>query len=142
MKRIHRFVLFSYFGPLVMTFFIVLFILIMQFLWKYIDDLVGKGLDIVTLGELLFYFAVSFMPMALPLAILLAALMTFGNMGENLELTALKSSGISLQRIMLPLIILIILISFGAFFFQTMFCHIQTLNPGHYCMTSKNKGPN
>ncbi len=101
-----------------MTFFIVLFILIMQFLWKYIDDLVGKGLDIVTLGELLFYFAVSFMPMALPLAILLAALMTFGNMGENLELTALKSAGISLQRIMLPLIVFIILISIGAFFFS------------------------
>ena len=101
-----------------MTFFIVLFILIMQFLWKYIDDLVGKGLEIVTLGELLFYFAVSFVPMALPLAILLAALMTFGNMGENFELTALKSSGISLQRIMLPLIILIILISIGAFFFS------------------------
>lgn len=118
MKRIHRFVLFSYFGPLVMTFFIVLFILIMQFLWKYIDDLVGKGLDIVTLGELLFYFTISFMPMALPLAILLAALMTFGNMGENLELTALKSAGISLQRIMLPLILFIILISIGAFFFS------------------------
>jgi len=101
-----------------MTFFIILFILIMQFLWKYIDDLVGKGLDIVTLGELLFYFAISFMPMALPLAILLAALMTFGNMGENFELTALKSSGISLQRIMLPLIVLIILISVGAFFFS------------------------
>jgi len=64
-----------------MTFFIVLFILIMQFLWRYIDDLVGKGLNLVTLGELLFYFTVSFMPMALPLAILLAALMTFGNMG-------------------------------------------------------------
>ena len=101
-----------------MTFFIVLFILIMQFLWKYIDDLVGKGLELVTLGELLFYFSVSFVPMALPLAILLAALMTFGNMGENFELTALKSSGISLQRIMLPLIILIILISIGAFFFS------------------------
>lgn len=101
-----------------MTFFIVLFILIMQFLWKYIDDLVGKGLDIVTLGELLFYFTISFMPMALPLAILLAALMTFGNMGENLELTALKSAGISLQRIMLPLILFIILISIGAFFFS------------------------
>ena len=101
-----------------MTFFIVLFILIMQFLWRYIDDLVGKGLNLVTLGELLFYFTVSFMPMALPLAILLAALMTFGNMGENFELTALKSSGISLQRIMLPLILFIILISIGAFFFS------------------------
>jgi len=90
----------------------------MQFLWKYIDDLVGKGLDLPTLAELLMYFSISFIPMALPLAILLASLMTFGNLGENLELTALKSAGISLQRIMTPLIVLVILISIGAFFFS------------------------
>ena len=101
-----------------MTFFIVLFIQIMQFLWKYIDDLVGKGLDLPTLSELLFYFSVSFIPLALPLAILLAALMTFGNLGENLELTALKSSGISLQKIMSPLIFLVVFLSIGAFFFS------------------------
>ncbi len=118
MKRLHVFIIRSFIGPLILTFFIVLFILIMQFLWKYIDDLVGKGLDFPTLSELLFYFSVSFIPMALPLAILLASLMTFGNLGENLELTALKSSGISLQRIMTPLIVLVIFISIGAFFFS------------------------
>ncbi|UCG26927.1 MAG: LptF/LptG family permease [Bacteroidales bacterium] len=118
MKRLHLFVIKSFIGPLVLTFFIVLFILIMQFLWKYIDDLVGKGLELDTLSELLFYFSVSFIPMALPLAVLLASLMTFGNLGENLELTALKSAGISLQRIMTPLIILVIMISIGAFFFS------------------------
>jgi lipopolysaccharide export system permease protein len=104
MKRLHFYIIKSFVGPLILTFFIVLFIQIMQFLWKYIDDLVGKGLNLPTISELLFYFSVSFVPLALPLAILLAALMTFGNLGENLELTALKSSGISLQKIMSPLI--------------------------------------
>ena len=80
-----------------MTFFIVLFIVLMQFLWKYIDDLVGKGLSIDVLGELFFYAAVSMVPMALPLAILLASLMTFGNLGEKFELTAMKASGISVN---------------------------------------------
>lgn len=101
-----------------MTFFIVLFIVLMQFLWKYIDDLVGKGLSMSLIGELFFYAAVSLVPMALPLAILLASLMTFGNFGEKFELTAMKASGISLIHAMRPLIVLIAFISVGAFFFQ------------------------
>ncbi len=101
-----------------MTFFIVLFIVLMQFLWKYIDDLVGKGLGIGVLGELFFYAAVSMVPMALPLAILLASLMTFGNLGEKFELTAIKASGISLVRAMAPLIVTVGMIAVGAFFFQ------------------------
>lgn len=101
-----------------MTFFIVLFIVLMQFLWRYIDDLVGKGLSIGVLGELFFYAAVSMVPMALPLAILLASLMTFGNLGERSELTAIKASGISLLKVMSPLIGLVSLIAVGAFFFQ------------------------
>ena len=101
-----------------MTFFIVLFIVLMQFLWKYIDDLVGKGLSIDVLGELFFYAAVSMVPMALPLAILLASLMTFGNLGEKFELTAMKASGISLVRVMAPLIVTVGAIAVGAFFFQ------------------------
>ncbi|MDE6272326.1 MAG: LptF/LptG family permease [Muribaculaceae bacterium] len=101
-----------------MTFFIVLFIVLMQFLWKYIDDLVGKGLSMDVLGELFFYAAVSMVPMALPLAILLASLMTFGNLGEKFELTAMKASGISLVRVMAPLIVTVGLIAVGAFFFQ------------------------
>ena len=100
-----------------MTFFVVLFLLLMQFLWRYIDELVGKGLEFKIIGELLFYASSSLVPLAMPLAILLSSLMTFGNMGEYYELTAMKSSGISLRRIMLPLIILVIFISFGAFFF-------------------------
>ncbi len=101
-----------------MTFFIVLFIVLMQFLWKYIDDLVGKGLSMEVLGELFFYAAVTLVPMALPLAILLASLMTFGNLGEKFELTAMKAAGISLLRVMMPLIILISGVAVGAFYFQ------------------------
>lgn len=101
-----------------MTFFIVLFIVLMQFLWKNIDDLVGKGLDISLIAELFFYAAVTLVPMALPLAILLASLMTFGNFGEKFELTAMKASGISLLKAMSPLIVLVSIVAVAAFFFQ------------------------
>ena len=101
-----------------MTFFICLFIVLMQFLWRFVDDLVGKGLTVSVIGELFFYAALTMVPTALPLAVLLASLMTFGNLGEKFELTALKASGISLFKIMKPLIVLMIFISVGAFFFQ------------------------
>lgn len=117
-KRLHLFVLKSFLPLFAMTFFIVLFIVLMQFLWRYIDDLVGKGLSMSVIAELFFYAAVSMVPMALPLAILLASLMTFGNLGERFELTAMKASGISLLRVMAPLIILISGVAVGAFFFQ------------------------
>lgn len=117
-KRLYLFVLKSFLPLFAMTFFIVLFIVLMQFLWKYIDDLVGKGLSMDVLGELFFYAAVSMVPMALPLAILLASLMTFGNFGEKFELTAMKASGISLLQIMKPLTVLIVAVAIGAFFFQ------------------------
>lgn len=108
----------SYVPLLLMTFFICLFIVLMQFLWRYIDDLVGKGLSVDVIGELFFYAALTMVPMALPLAILLASLMIFGNLGEKFELTAMKASGISLLKVMSPLIILISFIAVGAFFFQ------------------------
>lgn len=101
-----------------MTFCICLFIVMMQFLWRYIDELVGKGLSIDVVAELFFYAALSMVPLALPLSILLASLMTFGDLGEHIELTALKSAGISLTTIMKPLAILITLVAIGAFFFQ------------------------
>lgn len=108
----------SYVPLLLMTFFICLFIVLMQFLWRYIDDLVGKGLTVDVIGELFFYAALTMVPMALPLAILLASLMIFGNLGEKFELTAMKASGISLLKVMKPLIFLISFIAVGAFFFQ------------------------
>ncbi len=117
-KRLYLFILQSFLPLFAMTFFIVLFIVLMQFLWKYIDDLVGKGLSFSLIAELFFYAAVTMVPMALPLAILLASLMTFGNFGEKFELTAMKASGISLLKAMSPLIVLISGIAVGAFFFQ------------------------
>ena len=101
-----------------MTFCICLFIVIMQFLWRYIDELVGKGLSLDLIGELFFHAALSLLPLALPLSILLAALMTFGDLGEHVELTALKSSGISLTTIMKPIAILMVFVAIGAFFFM------------------------
>lgn len=118
MKKTYRFILKSYLGPFVMTFFIALFILLMQFLWKYIDDLVGKGLDAYTISQLLFYASATFVPMALPLAVLLSSLMTFGNLGEHYELVALKAAGISVWKIMRPLIYLSFLLSILAFIFS------------------------
>ena len=115
MKKLDIFTIKSYIGPLIATFFISLFVLLMQFLWKYIDELVGKGLDASVIIELLFYASITLVPMALPLAILLASIMTFGNLGEKFELTAIKAAGISLQRTMRPLIILSAIISFAAF---------------------------
>ncbi len=118
MKKLHKFILKSYVGPLLMTFFISVFILVMQGLWRYVDDIVGKGLDVSIMLELLFYVALQTVPMALPLAILLAALMTFGNLGEHYELTAIKASGVSLFRLMKPLIVLTVAVSGMAFWFS------------------------
>ena len=115
MRKLHVLVLKSFLGPLVMTFFIAIFVLLMQFLWKYIDDLVGKGLDLWIIMQLLFYASSTFVPMALPLAILLASLMTFGNLGEHYELVAAKSAGISLRKIMMPLFVFSVLIAGVAF---------------------------
>ena len=118
MKKLHLFMLKSFVGPFVATFFISMFVLIMQFLWRYIDDLVGKGLEGHVISELLFYVSLTLVPMGLPLAVLLASIMTFGSLGENYELTALKAAGISLYRIMKPLIVLIIIFTIAAFFFS------------------------
>ncbi len=110
-----------------MTFFIALFILLMQFVWKYIDDLVGKGLEWYIIAKLLFYASSTFVPLALPLAILLSSLMTFGNLGEHYELVALKSSGISLRRLMAPLVGLSLIISIIAFYFSNNILPIANL---------------
>ncbi len=120
MKKLDTFVLKSYLGPLLMTFFIALFILLMQFVWKYIDDLVGKGLEWYIIVKLLFYASSTFVPLALPLAILLSSLMMFGNLGEHYELVTMKAAGISLSRIMRSLIFVSIFISGMAFYFSNV----------------------
>ena len=113
----------------------------MQFLWRYIDELVGKGLDWTIIAEFLFYVSATLVPMALPLAILLASIMAFGNMGENYELTAMKAAGISLQRIMKPLIILVILISLGAFYFSNNIMPIASLKTATLLRDIKKQNP-
>ena len=127
MKKLDLFILKSYLGPLIMTFFISLFILLMQFVWKYIDDLVGKGLEWYIIVKLLFLASITFVPLALPLSILLSSLMMFGNLGEHYELVAVKSAGISLNRIMRSLIIVSILISGLAFYFSNVVLPVANL---------------
>ncbi|MFN4880314.1 MAG: LptF/LptG family permease [Flavobacteriia bacterium] len=117
MKRLVLFSLKSFTGPFIVTLLISMFMLILQFFWVYIDDLMGKGLSVWVILELLMYVSASLIPLALPLAILLSSLMTFGNLAEHNELTALKASGFSLLRIMRPLIIIVLLISAATFFF-------------------------
>lgn len=126
-KRLHILLLKSFAGPFALTFLIVIFIMVMQFLFKYINELIGKGLEFPVVSEFILYLTASMVPMALPLAILMAALMTFGNLGEYYELTAMKSSGISLVRIMLPLIILIVLMSIGSFAFSNYVLPVANL---------------
>ncbi len=120
----------SYLGPFVFTFFIALFILLLQFLWKYIDDLVGKGLEWYIIAKLMFYASSTFVPLALPLAILLSSLMTFGNMGEHYELVAMKAAGISLRKAMKPLIILSFFLSITAFLFSNYVLPVANLKFG------------
>ena len=118
LKRIDKYVLTNFLTLFFATFFICSFILIMQFLWMNIGEMVGKGLPFGVLMEFFFYAWLSLVPLALPLAILLASLMAFGNMGENLELLAMKSAGVSLFRIMRSLMVFIIFICIGAFVFS------------------------
>lgn len=119
MKRLHRYILSSFIGPFFVTFFICIFVLLMQFLWKYLDELVGKGLEFSIIAELMLYAMSHLVPLALPLSMLLASIMTFGNLGESNELLAMKAAGISLTRIMRSLIILGTFISVFAFYFST-----------------------
>ena len=116
MKRLDRYTLKSFLGPFILTFSIVLFILAMQFLWLYIDELVGKGLSFGVIMEFMAWGSATLLPLVLPLATLLASIMTLGGMGENNELLAIKSAGISLGRVLMPLIFVAVGISIGAFF--------------------------
>ncbi|MFO8067639.1 MAG: LptF/LptG family permease [Bacteroidales bacterium] len=141
MKKLHILLLKSYIGPFIATFFIALFILLMQFLWKYIDDLVGKGLEWYLIGELMFYAAITFIPMALPLAILLSSIMTMGNLGENNELVAFKSAGISLNKIMFPLIVISSFFVITAFYFSNNVLPVANLKMGSLLYDIRHQRP-
>lgn len=117
MKKLDRLILKSYLGPLLLTFVIALFVLLMQFVWKYVDDLVGKGLDFMVIAKLLFYASATFVPMALPIAVLFASIMTMGNFGEKYELVAMKAGGVSLSRVMMPMAVVSLMLTGMAFYF-------------------------
>ena len=127
MKKLYRYIIKSFFGTFILTFFIVVFIWVMQFVWLYVDDLVGKGLEFSIIAELLFYTSITAIPMSLPLALLLALLMCFGNLGEHYELVAMKASGISMWRSMRPLLYFSLFISVLAFFISNSVIPIATL---------------
>ena len=116
-KKLDKLVLKAFIGPFIATFFIALFILMLQNLWKYIDDLVGKDLDFFTICKFLWYASATLLILAIPIAILISSIMTFGNLGERFELVAVKSSGISLLRFMRPLIIVSLFLCIISFFF-------------------------
>lgn len=114
-------------GPFLVTLFIGLLVFILQFLWKHIDDLIGKGFENEVLVELVFYLSLSLVPMVLPLAILLASIITFGSLGEHYELVALKSAGISLLRFMMPLFVAVLFLAALAFYFSNWILPIVNL---------------
>ncbi len=117
-KRLDLYILRNFILSLSATFFICLFVLLMQFLWRYVDELVGKGLEVSILAQFFFYSAMTLVPLALPLSILLASLITFGNFGERLELLSMKAAGISLFRIIQPLVIFVFFLSIGMYYFS------------------------
>lgn len=126
-KKLDKLILKAFVWPFVATFFITLFVLMMQILWKYIDDLVGKGLDMITLIKFLIYASATLVTFAMPISILISSIMTFGKLGENFELVAIKSSGISLLRFMRPLFFISILLSGVAFLFANYITPVANL---------------
>ena len=126
-KKLDTLIIKAFIGPFFATFFIALFVLVMQFFWLYIDDLVGKGLDLATLAHLTGLVTVNWVPLALPLALLLSSIMTFGNLGESFELVAIKSAGIPLLRFMQPLFIVAVFIAGVSFLFANNIMPVAVL---------------
>ncbi len=141
MKKIDRLILGAFIGPFILTTAVVVFILLIQQLSHHIDDLLGKGLSYWVFAELCGYFAVHFVPMALPLAILLSSLITFGNLGEHMELTALKGAGISLIRVLAPIFVLTLFVSLGSYFFSDKVLPIANLEAYRLLWDIKQKSP-
>ena len=126
-KKLDLLIVKAFIGPFVATFFITLFVLVLQFFWLYIDDVVGKGIDPLIVAQLVGYLATTLVPLALPLAVLLSSIMTLGNLGETFELIAIKSAGISLLRFMRPLFIVCIGLTLVAFYFNNTILPLANL---------------
>ena len=131
----------NFIGPFMLTFMITLFIFVMQFLWKYIDDLVGKGLEMSIVGKLIFLASASFVPLALPLAVLLSSIMTYGDLGEHFELVAMRASGISLYRYMRPMFLGVVFIAISAFGFSNYVLPKANLKFGSLLSDIRNQKP-
>ncbi len=144
LKKLHWLFIKSFIGPFIGTFFIALFLLLMQTIWKYLEDLVGKGLEISVIFEFIFYFAIHLIPLALPLAILLSSIMVFGNLAERSELVAIKSSGVSLLRAMRPMFVISVIMAFSAFYTANYFIPKANLSWGAllYDVTQKKPAMN
>jgi len=141
MKKIDKLIISSFLGPFFLTFLVVVFILLTQHMLKYFDDIVGKDLGIEVLGQLLFYFAVFMTPIAMPLAVLLSSLMTFGNLGEHFELTAIKSAGISLLRALLPIFVFVLGLTVFAYYSNNYFVPKAALEAYSLLYDIKQKKP-
>ena len=139
--KLDRFMIISFLPAFISSFCIAVFILLMQFLWKWVDELIGKGLDADIIFQLIYYASARFIPLAIPIAILIASIMTFGNLGENSELSAMKSSGISLQKIMVPLIFFSILMVFSSFLYSNYLLPIANLKNGILLYDIQRKKP-
>lgn len=139
LKKIHLLLIKAFIRPFIVTFFIVMFILLMFFLFKYVDDLIGKGFEWYVIAELMMYASAANVAMALPLAILLSSIMTFGSLGENYELVAIKSAGVSLRKAMQPLFFLIIGIAVASFFFSDYMLPKANLKYGSLLWDVRNK---
>ena len=140
-KRIDSYLIKNFIGLFLMTFMICIFILLMQFVWMHVNDLVGKGVEVSVLAEFFLYAVASVVPLALPLAILLASLISFGNLGEKSELTAMKAAGISLFRIMRPLTVCIAFICVGAFYFSNNILPITQVKLWTLIFSLRQKSP-
>ncbi|MBD0375850.1 MAG: LptF/LptG family permease [Flavisolibacter sp.] len=127
MKKLDKLIIKAFVGPFIATFFITVLVLIMQFFWLYIDDFVGKGLSASIILEFIWYQSAALVPLALPLAVLLSSLMTFGHLGETYELVAIKSAGISLLRFMRPLFFVVLIICGVAFLFSNYIIPVANL---------------
>ena len=140
-KKLDKFIARQFGLLFVGTFFICQFILMMQFLWKYVDELIGKGLSMEVLAQFFWYMSLMLVPQALPLAILLSSLITFGNLGESSELTAIKAAGISLMQAFRSLIVIVIFISFGSFYFQNVIGPNANMSFSRLLLSMKQKSP-
>ena len=141
MKILDRFVLQSFVRPFLITFVVMVFFLLMQFVWKYIDELVGRGIEWYYIAELLFYTSATVVPLALPLAVLLSSIMVMGTLGENNELAALKASGISLLRSLRPLIIFMVGLVLAAFLFSNYVIPVAEYNSKTLLRNIRNSKP-